>query len=78
MDIQSLTAGEISRLEKLIGRSMTTFTDEDKPQADVLAGFAYLIKHREDKSFTFEQALALTLTELNEIISPDSEEEQGE
>lgn len=71
MDIQNLTSGEITQIEKLLGRSMSTFQDPERPQAEVMAAFAYLIKRREDKTFTWEQAQAMTLAEINALISPD-------
>ena len=78
METNSLTMGELLRLEKLVGRSAQTFQDPDRPQSDVLAGMAFLLKSRTDKSFTYEMALAMTADEVVAIVAPEGGDEAGE
>ena len=67
--IENLTLGEIAQLEELSGQSLSEFSDDSAPKAKFLTAMAYLAKRRTDKTYTFSQAEALTLSELDGIIS---------
>lgn len=67
-DIDHFTLGEIAQLEELSGQSLSDFSSDSAPKARFLTALAYLAKRRQDPSFTFSQAEALTLTDLNKIL----------
>jgi hypothetical protein len=66
--IDHLTLGEIAQLEDLSGQSLSQFSEDDAPKARFLTALAFLAKRREDSAYTFSQAEALTLTDLNAIL----------
>lgn len=67
-DIEHLTLGEIAQLEDLSGMSLSEFSDDKAPKAKFLIAMAYLAKRREDPAFSFSQAEAMTLTDLNAVL----------
>lgn len=71
-DIDHLTLGEIAQLEELSGQSLSQFSEDSAPKARFLTALAFLAKRREDATFTFSQAEAMTLSDLNSILK-DSE-----
>lgn len=73
MDINSLTVGEVAKIESLSGQAISALGDEDKPKGKIMAAFAFVIKYRENPKFTWENALELTLTEVNELLGYDAE-----
>jgi hypothetical protein len=75
--IEHLTLGELAQLEELSGVSMTEMGDTSAPKAKFLTALAYLAKRRNDPSFTFSQAEALTVAELNEVLGADASGEES-
>ena len=73
--IEDLTMGEIDQLETLTGLSMAEIGDPKTPKAKFLTAYAYLVKHREDTTFTYNQAEAMTLAEVNSITGGDASPE---
>lgn len=71
-DIEHLTLGEIAQLEELSGQSLSEFSSDTAPKARFLTALAYLAKRRENPAFTFSEAEALTLTDLNSILEAAS------
>jgi len=66
MDIKKLTAGELAWLEEYTNRSITTFTDSERPQTKVMLGVVYLFEKRKNPGYTIQHAEALTLEQLND------------
>lgn len=74
-NLDDFTLGEIDMIENITGASIGSVAGEDKPQARFLMAMATVMKKREDPSFTLEDASKLRMTELQEIIGTDDEEE---
>ena len=74
----NMTLGEIDFIETFTGTPIGKLNDEDRPQAKSLIAMAAVIKKREDPSFTVEDATKLTMTQLQEIIGTDEDDEPGE
>ena len=70
-DIEHLTLGEIAQLEELAGMSLSEFSDDSAPKAKFLTALAYLAKRRDDTTFTFSQAEAMTLADLHTVLGDD-------
>lgn len=66
--INNLTMREVVEIEALTGLSITTLADSDTPQGKSLAAIAYVIRKREDKDFTFDQALDMNMTDIQELL----------
>lgn len=73
MSQASLTMREIAEVERLSGLSMNQI-DESQPVALYLTAVHTVLYQRKDPKFTFEQALDLTLPELQALGSEDSED----
>lgn len=68
MNVNDLTMREMRDLQKALG------LPGDRLQEDAFglaAGMAWLIKRREDESFTFDQALDLTQAEVNSMLGDE-------
>lgn len=68
MDISKLTMGEIALVESLSGLSLEEVGADQKPKGLALAALAFVAKKRADAEFTWNDAQALTYTEVNEIL----------
>lgn len=64
MDINTLTIGEAATVEKMSGYQLSQL-DGGFPML-VLAGFAFVINKRTNPEYTWEEALNIPLSELNE------------
>lgn len=74
--LDDFTLREINFIENTIGTSMGSVAGNDeKPQGMFLAALATVHKKRENPAFTLEDALDLTLTELQDILPKDEEED---
>lgn len=73
MDFQTLTLGEISKIEEISGLPLSAMADEDKPKGKQMAAIAFIMKKRQDSSYTLKQAEALTFTEVTELLAKASE-----
>lgn len=69
MDINSLTLGEVAKVEELAGISVEGMADDSKPKGKLLAAFIFVMKRREDPGFTWEAALSIPLAEANELLA---------
>lgn len=74
MDIQSLTLGEVAKIEELSGQSITAIGEDDQPKGKALAAMAFVLKRREDPKFKWNDAMGLTFDEANQIIGFDTGE----
>ena len=68
MNIDNLTLGEVSRIEEISGLPLSAMADEDKPKGKQLAAVAFVLMHREDKTFTMVQAEELTMPEVMKLL----------
>jgi hypothetical protein len=69
MDINSLTLGELAKIEELGGASMSTLQDETKPKAKMLAALAFVIKRRENPKITMIEIENTPIKELEDLFS---------
>lgn len=67
-DFNSLTMGELAMLERTTGQSLTSFEDETAPKAQLMTGLAWLIRRRKQPSYTYNEAEALTLDQVSELL----------
>jgi hypothetical protein len=74
-DIDSLTLGEIARVEDISKMSIKKFSDEDSYVGRMTAALAYVVKRRTEPTYQFDQALNLTQREVNELLNLDGDDE---
>jgi hypothetical protein len=70
-DINKLTLGEVARIEEIAGQPVSLFADDAAPKGRLLIALAYVANRRHDPSYTLEQAEALTMPELQEVMGGD-------
>ncbi|QTX04111.1 hypothetical protein [Agromyces archimandritae] len=74
-DFDSLTLGEVAVIEDLSGQSIATIADTVSPKGKALAAVAMVARRRAgEPAFTFNQAMALTLDQANDLIGLNDEE----
>jgi len=75
-DFESLTMREVSLIEELSGQSISAIADETTPKGKALAALAMVAKRRSGfPSFTFNEASAMTLAEVNELLGTSDDED---
>jgi len=85
MNIEELTLGELSEIERMSGQPLAQLGDESFPQMALTAALVTILKRRNgEPKFQLVQALSMTQTQLSAfleevgITSDDTEEdEQG-
>lgn len=79
IDFSTLTMAEVSVIEDLSGMSITALGDEEAPRGKAMAAIAFIVKRRENPAYTFNDAMGLTMGELNDILATDEDaSEPGE
>ncbi len=71
--IDSLTLGEIAKVEELSGQSVNGLADDNAPKGKMLAAMAFVVKRRSDREFTWNDAMGLTMEQANAIIAPEDD-----
>lgn len=66
--LKSLTLGEVAKIEDLSGQPIQSFGDDHAPMGKAMAAFAYVVKRRQDPTFTWEDALGLSLEEAQGLL----------
>lgn len=74
MDVQSLTLGEVDFLETQTGMSINAAEDPNSFKGKFLASLVYLFKHREDNSFTLNDAMKMSITEATSYLGLGGDE----
>lgn len=74
MNVNKLTLGEIAKVEELSGISINEIGSGHSPQAKAMAALVFVMKRREDQSFTFKDAMDLNMDEVNEILGITEDE----
>ncbi len=80
IDVKSLVLGEVAKVEELSGLSIGQLGEDEAPKGKMMAALAFVWRRRSEPAFTWNQALALTLDEANEIlgIENDKDDETAE
>lgn len=75
IDISTLTLGEVAKIEDLAGMPIAAIADDDRPKGLALAALALIVKRRTGHpQFTWNDAQALTFTEVNDLLGLDDGE----
>lgn len=69
LDHGDITLQEMADAEEVLGCSLATAFE--RSQAKAIAALAWIVKRRDDPTFTFDQALALRMSDLD-IVTPGS------
>ena len=76
MDVVSkLTVGDIAIVEELSGMGISVLGDETAPKGKVMAALVYVIKRKENKDFTFKDAMEMTMDEVTAVLGIDEEDD---
>jgi hypothetical protein len=71
IDMADLTLGELAEVGELLGMSLQdAMTGPAQPRA--VAALACVVARRTDPAYTFDQALALHMTDLEIVNAPDA------
>lgn len=75
ISLNDLTMGELDQIEQLTGQSLGDMGDPHTPKAKLMTALAWAAKRREDPSFTFNQAEAMTLAEIQALTGDSAEDD---
>lgn len=83
LDLTKLTIGELSRLESATGQTfdqlITSMQKGGVPSAKLLAGLAWVIRHRQQPGITLEDAAdSMTVEELVAALEAGTEEVEAD
>ena len=68
--LQDLELGEVEEIEELSGVSFAAISQGGPATFKVVRALIYVLKHRDDPDYTFEDTRRVKLTEVNEILNP--------
>lgn len=75
-DVESLTLGEIAKVEALADMPIGAIGDDTMPKGKALAALAFVVGRRTDRpDMTWTQAQDLTMAEATAILGLDEEDE---
>ena len=72
-DFESLTLDEVEQIELIAGTSIDQLMDSGSPKGKALKAIIFIIKRREDPSFTLEQAGRIPLKEAQDAFLGESD-----
>ena len=71
VDISDLTIAEVVLIEDKTGLPLDALGDADKPKGRMLQALAFIVKRREDPTYTWEQAGELKINATSEPVDLD-------
>jgi hypothetical protein len=75
-DFESLTLDEVEQIELICGTSIDQILDAGQPKGKTLKAIIFVMKKREDPSFTLEQAGKISMKDANDLfVSVDDPKE---
>lgn len=73
-DIEDLTLGEVSEIERISGQSIKSLSKGNAPQGITMAAIVMVVKRRtEGRSFSLIDAQKVTLKEFSLILGDDDD-----
>lgn len=72
-DFESLTLDEVEQIELIAGTSIDQLMDAGQPKGKALKAIIYIIKKRQDPSFTLEQAGQIPLKDAQDAFVGESD-----
>jgi len=73
--INRLTVGDIAIVEEMSGQGLAALGDENAPKGKLMAAMCFVVKRKQDKDFTFADAMNLTMAEVTEILGLEDDDE---
>lgn len=74
MDINTLTLGEVAKIEELSGQPLASLSDEAAPKGKLMTALAFVIKRRQDPKYTMIQAEGLRMADIQELLADDGDQ----
>jgi hypothetical protein len=72
-DFESLTLDEVEQIELITGSSIDQLLDAGQAKGKALKAIIFIMKRRQDPSFTLEQAGQIPLAEANSLFAGESD-----
>jgi hypothetical protein len=76
MDFEDITLGEIEEIESYAGMTISEIADDKPGVIKLRIGLVWIIKRRENPSFTIEDAKKLTPKQLDAFLSEDDSKKE--
>lgn len=77
-DIESLTLGEISTIERMSGAAIGSIADDDMPKGLALTAIVYVIGRRQRDGFTMKDAENTSMKDALALIGDDEDPKASE
>lgn len=68
-DVDSLTLGEIERIEQMARQGIGSLGDDSKPRGRMLRAIITVLRQREDPAYKYEQSADVTQAELGALFA---------
>lgn len=78
LDVESLTLGEVAKIEELSGQSITVIGDDERPKGLMMAALLFITKRREDPAYTWNAACGTSMAEATAALGFDEAQEPAE
>lgn len=73
LDFNSLTLNEVEQIEAITGRSIEEIMNDGAPRGKAFKAIIWIMKRRNDKNFTLDQAGEVSMAEAAEMFAGDDE-----
>lgn len=74
MKLEDMTLAEIEQLEEASRMSISQLEDRNAPKGRLMRAIAFVAKRRDDPEYTWDQAGALTMADLDAIVDMGGDE----
>jgi hypothetical protein len=71
MNVEDLTLGEVEEVENYAGLPLASLADDNAPKGKLMVALAWIMKRKQEPSFTLHQAKQMTSKELNDLLGAD-------
>ena len=74
MNINDLTLGEVEEVENYAGMPLAALADSEAKKGKLLVALAWILKRKQDPSFTIEHAKRLSMGDINSLLDGDEDD----
>ena len=74
MNINDLTLGEVEEVENYAGLPLAALAEPEAKKGKLLVALAWVLKRKQDPSFTLEHAKRLSMGDINSLLAEDEDD----
>lgn len=74
MNVSDLTLGEVEEVENYAGLPLAALADPQASKGKLMVALAWVIKRKDNPSFTLHEAKQLTMEDINSLLVDDDDD----